>query len=85
MRLLYLERHLKMIEMNTLTPVYDAIAVGRVERHVRAALVEAQEALAHCRGLAIDRFGDTYGLTQGAVDALIDALGESEFWGEGRG
>lgn len=85
MRLLYLERHLKMIEMNTLTPVYDAIAVGRVERHLRAALVEAQEALAHCRGLAIDRFGDTYGLTQGAVDALIDALGESEFWGECRG
>lgn len=85
MRLIYLERHLKMIEMNTLTPVYDAIAVGRVERHLRAALVEAQEALAHCRGLAIDRFGDTYGLTQGAVDALIDALGESEFWGECRG
>ena len=74
-----------MIEMNTLTPVYDAIAVGRVERHLRAALVEAQEALAHCRGLAIGRFGDTYGLTQGAVDALIDALGESEFWGECRG
>ena len=47
--------------------------------------MEAQEALAHCRGLAIDRFGDTYGLTQGAVDALIDALGESEFWGECRG
>ena len=74
-----------MIEMNTLTPVYDAIAVGRVERHLRAALVEAQEALAHCRGLEITRFGDTYGLTQGAVDALIDALGESEFWGECRG
>ena len=74
-----------MIEMNTLTPVYDAIAVGRVERHLRAALVEAQEALAHCRGLEITRFGDTYGLTQGAVDALLDALGESEFWGECRG
>ena len=74
-----------MIEMNTLTPVYDAIAVGRVERHLRAALIEAQEALAHCRGLEITRFGDTYGLTQGAVDALIDALGESEFWGECRG
>lgn len=59
---------------STLTPVYDSIAVGRVERHLRAALVEAQEALAHCRGLAIDRFGDTYGLTQGAVDSLIDAL-----------
>lgn len=71
-----------MIETNTLTPVYDAIAVGRVERHLRAALVEAQEALAHCRGLATSRFGDTYGLTQGAVDALIDALNESEFWGE---
>lgn len=71
-----------MIEMNTLTPVYDAIAVGRVERHLRAALVEAQEALAHCGGLAIDRFGDTYGLTVGAVDALIDALNESKFWGE---
>ena len=63
-----------MIETNTLTPVYESIAVGRVERHLRAALVEAQEALAHCRGLAIDRFGDTYGLTVGAVDSLIDAL-----------
>lgn len=63
-----------MIEMNTLTPVYDAIAVGRVERHLRAALTEAQGALAHCRGLALDQFGDTYGLTVGAVDALIDAL-----------
>lgn len=68
-----------------ITPLYESIAAGRVERHLRAALVEAQEALAHCRGLAIDRFGDTYGLTQGAVDALIDALGESEFWGECRG
>lgn len=63
-----------MIETNTLTPVYDAIAVGLIERHLRAALVEAQGALAHCRGLAIDQFGDTYGLTVGAVDALIDAL-----------
>lgn len=57
-----------------ITPLYESIAAGRVERHLRAALVEAQEALAHCRGLAIDRFGDTYGLTQGAVDSLIDAL-----------
>lgn len=65
---------------STITPLYESIAVNRVERHLRAALVEAQEALAHCRGLAIGRFGDTYGLTQGAVDALIDALGESEFW-----
>ena len=63
-----------MIETNTLTPLYQAIALGLIERHLRAALVEAQEALAHCRGLAIDRFGDTYGLTQGAVDSLIDAL-----------
>jgi hypothetical protein len=74
-----------MTETNTLTPLYDTIALGLVEGHLRAALVEAREALAHCRGLAIDRFGDTYGLTQGAVDALIDALGESEFWGECRG
>ena len=65
---------------STITPLYESIAVGRVERHLRAALVEAQEALAHCRGLAIGRFGDTYGLTQGAVDSLIDALTESEFW-----
>lgn len=65
---------------STITPLYESIAVNRVERHLRAALVEAQEALAHCRGLAIDRFGDTYGLTQGAVDSLIDALNESEFW-----
>ncbi|WP_279107057.1 hypothetical protein [Mobiluncus curtisii] len=67
---------------STISPLYESIAVGRVERHLRAALVEAQEALAHCRGLAIDRFGNTYGLTVGAVDALIDALTESEFWGE---
>lgn len=40
-----------MIETNTLTPVYESIAVGRAGRHLRAALVEAQEALAHCRGL----------------------------------
>lgn len=65
---------------STISPLYDAIAVGRVEQHLRAALVEAQEALAHCRGLEITRFGDTYGLTQGAVDALIDALNESKFW-----
>lgn len=64
---------------STITPLYESIAVNRVERHLRAALVEAQEALAHCRGLEVSRFGDTYGLTQGAVDALIDALGESEF------
>lgn len=63
-----------MIETNTLTPLYQAIALGLIERHLRAALTEAQGALAHCRGLALDRFGDTYGLTQGAVDALIDAL-----------
>lgn len=71
-----------MIETTTLTPLYETIALGRVERHLKAALVEAQAALAHCRGLAIGRFGDTFGLTQGAVDALIDALSESEFWGE---
>lgn len=65
---------------STITPLYESIAVGRVQRHLRAALVEAQEALAHCRGLAINRFGDTYGLTQGAVDALIDALNESKLW-----
>ena len=65
---------------STISPLYESIAVGRVERHLRAALMEAQEALAHCRGLATSRFGDTYGLTQGAVDALIDALNESEFW-----
>lgn len=65
---------------STISPLYESIAVGRVERHLRAALAEAQEALAHCRGLAIDRFGNTYGLTVGAVDALIDALNESEFW-----
>lgn len=65
---------------STITPLYESIAVNHVERHLRAALVEAQEALAHCRGLAIGRFGDTYGLTQGAVDSLIDALNESEFW-----
>lgn len=70
---------------STISPLYESIAVNRVERHLRAALIEAQEALAHCRGLAIGRFGDTYGLTQGAVDALIDALGESEFWSECRG
>lgn len=68
------------MSLSSLTPMYDAIAVGRVERHLRAALVEAQEALAHCRGLEVSRFGDTYGLTQGAVDSLIDALSESEFW-----
>ena len=68
------------MSLYSLTPMYDAIAVGRVERHLRAALEEAQEALAHCRGLAIDRFGDTYGLTQGAVDSLIDALNESKVW-----
>lgn len=67
---------------STISPLYESIAVGRVERHLRAALVEAQEALAHCRGLALDRFGDTYGLTQGAVDSLIDALNESKVWGE---
>lgn len=65
---------------STISPLYESIAVSRVVRHLRTALVEAQEALAHCRGLAINRFGDTYGLTQGAVDALIDALSESEFW-----
>lgn len=65
---------------STISPLYESIAVGRVERHLRAALTEAQEALAHCQGLAIDRFGDTYGLTRGAVDALIDALNESKFW-----
>lgn len=65
---------------SAISPLYESIAVNRVERHLRAALIEAQEALAHCRGLAIGRFGDTYGLTQGAVDALIDALGEFEFW-----
>lgn len=65
---------------STITPLYESISVGRVQRHLRAALVEAQEALAHCRGLAINRFGDTYGLTQGAVDALIDALNESKLW-----
>lgn len=73
-----------MIETNTLTPLYEAIAQGLVKGHLRAALVEAQEALALCKGLAINNSGDTYGLTQGAVDALIDALvsmrpGESMF------
>lgn len=69
---------------STISPLYESIAVNRVERHLRAALVEAQEALALCKGLAINNSGDTYGLTQGAVDALIDALvsmrpGESMF------
>lgn len=63
-----------MIETNTLTPLYETVAQGLVERHLRAALVEAQGALSLCKGFAIDNRGDTYGLTQGAVDSLIDAL-----------
>ncbi|WP_299295915.1 hypothetical protein [uncultured Mobiluncus sp.] len=63
-----------MTETNTLTPLYDTIALGLVEGHLRAALVEAREALALCKAFEINRFGDTYGLTQGAVDSLFDAL-----------
>ncbi|WP_298635028.1 hypothetical protein [uncultured Mobiluncus sp.] len=58
----------------TLTPLYEGIATKRLERHLREALHEAQESLAHCRGIPITRIGRTYELTQGAVDALIDAL-----------
>lgn len=66
----------------TLTPLYEGIAAKRIERHLREALREAQEALAHCRGIPISRIGSTYELTQGAVDALVDTLNEIKLWSE---
>lgn len=66
----------------TLTPLYEGIAAKRIDRHLREALHEAQESLAHCRGIPISRIGRTYELTQGAVDALRDALNELEIWSE---
>ena len=65
---------------SSLTPMFEQIAAGRVERHLREALTEAAEALAHCRGLQVNRFGRTHELTQAAVDALTDALNESAYW-----
>ncbi|MST49485.1 hypothetical protein FYJ63_04450 [Mobiluncus holmesii] len=64
----------------TLTPLYEGIAAKRIEKHLREALHEAQESLAHCRGIPINRIGRTYELTQGAVDTLTDALNELEIW-----
>lgn len=57
-------------------PVFESMAVDYVTRHLTAALMEAKESLAHSKGLPAAKYGKTFGLTRGAVDALIDAINE---------
>lgn len=58
--------------------LYEAVAIRRVRRHLRNALMEAQLAMTASYRLPSGAYGRTYGLTQGAVDALIDAFNESK-------